>query len=151
MFASMRNKKKNRESPSVGEGAARTDQQQSQPSRRKDAVPEPLKLPSPLRYYPGTQMPMDGWFHACRCVYTCASDSLWDCCCIGKAGKSTTLLGELPIVLCLHAQHCVFVAPFCRLCRCWTAFSATATTGEIVPLCRRWVCVVCPVQLLCLY
>lgn len=25
----------------------------------------------------------------------------------------------------------------CRLCRCWTAFSATATTGELVPLCRR--------------
>lgn len=67
MFASMRSKKKTRDSPGVaGSAVSKADQQQQQTSRRKDAIPEALKLPSPLRYYPGTQMPMDGWFHACR-------------------------------------------------------------------------------------
>jgi len=67
MFASMRNKKKNRDSPGfTGAPTAKTDQQQQQVGKKKDVMPEALKLPSPLRYYPGTQMPMDGWFHACR-------------------------------------------------------------------------------------
>jgi hypothetical protein len=61
----MRSKKRCKDSPGgTGMVNAKIDQQQQQ-SRRKDA-PEALKLPSPLKYYPGTQMPMDGWFHACR-------------------------------------------------------------------------------------
>lgn len=69
MFAGMRSKKKNKESPGgAGSACLKADQQQQQPGgRRRDVVPEALKLPSPLKYYPGTQMPMDGWFHACRC------------------------------------------------------------------------------------
>lgn len=65
MFASMRNKNKNKNRDSCAP-TAKTDQQQQQVGKKKDAMPEALKLPSPLRYYPGTQMPMDGWFHACR-------------------------------------------------------------------------------------
>jgi hypothetical protein len=66
MFSNMRSKKKCRDSPGGPCSFTKTDQQQQQPGRKKDGKPEALKLPSPLRYYPGTQMPMDGWFHACR-------------------------------------------------------------------------------------
>lgn len=66
MFASMRSKKKSRDAApqQPGGSGGKTDQQQ----QRKDVMAEPLKVPSPLKrgYYPGTQMPLDGWYHACR-------------------------------------------------------------------------------------
>jgi hypothetical protein len=71
MFASMRSKKKPQPATSAGRGE-KTDQKQepvaaTAQQKRPDALPPPqLQLPEPLRYYPGTHMPVDGWFHACR-------------------------------------------------------------------------------------
>jgi hypothetical protein len=57
-----------------GSAGAKTDQQ-PQPTQRRDAMPAPLQLAEKPLYYPGTSMPMEGWFHACRCVDGAAAET----------------------------------------------------------------------------
>ncbi|KAF6266018.1 hypothetical protein COO60DRAFT_639247 [Scenedesmus sp. NREL 46B-D3] len=92
--SSARNKRKLRQSPQLVSSEQRQDKNYAagQAAARPQAPALHLQLepvPQLDQYYPGTSVPVGGWFHACK------------------------------------------------VCRCWTAYSATSRSGNPVPLCRR--------------
>lgn len=108
MFSGGRSKRRLREAPCLpgqASGATSNDQK-GHVSAKKSlqlAMPHP---PSPVaRYYPGTSIPMNGWFHACRWVQSSAQ----------SCGQYTT-----PALESIHGMRCAllgYIAMRCQLTR----------------------------------